>query len=65
MIADYSQIEAIKENIITLASDLLKRYGLRLNPPKKRIIDLRKSNHVRITGISKMKDGTFIITRNF
>lgn len=55
-IADYLQIEAIKENIITLASDLLKRYGLRLNPQKTRIIDLRKSNHVRITGISITRD---------
>ena len=53
---DLIQIDTIKHEIIELAKSILKRYGLRLNPKKTQVIDLNKSNHVRITGISISKD---------
>lgn len=48
-------INIIKNNIIKLAEELLKRYGLKLNQKKTRIINLNISNHVKITGLNIIK----------
>lgn len=54
------QIENIyirtNDDIIDIVENILKRYGLKLNKKKNRIIDLNISNHVRITGISIFKN---------
>lgn len=39
-----------------LINNLLTRYGLKINTKKTKIINLNKSNHVRITGINISKD---------
>lgn len=44
------------DTIISQVEELLKRYKLKLNKSKTRVIDLDKSNHVRITGIIISKD---------
>ena len=44
------------EIIISLVTKFLKKYKLKLNISKTNIIDLNISNHVRITGISIIKD---------
>ncbi|WP_168198382.1 reverse transcriptase domain-containing protein [Crassaminicella thermophila] len=43
-------------NIQNTIANLLKRYSLKINERKTKIIDLNKSNHVRITGINIIKD---------
>ncbi|MGR9589369.1 reverse transcriptase domain-containing protein [Bacillus wiedmannii] len=47
---------SIKDVIINEVSKLLKRYRLEMNDKKERIINLNKSNHVRITGVSIVKN---------
>lgn len=47
--------EKLKE-IEAIVIKFLKKFKLKLNTNKKSIIDLNKSNHVRITGISITKD---------
>ncbi|VEF46691.1 RNA-directed DNA polymerase [Bacillus freudenreichii] len=49
-------LNIVQNNIYDIVSSLLKRYKLKLNYSKSRFIDLGKSNHVRITGISIVKD---------
>ena len=53
---DPIQFELLKEEIVSIASNILKRYGLRLNPKKTCAFDIRKTKHVRITGISITRD---------
>ena len=45
-------IEPIKEEIMEIVSSLLSRYGLQLNWKKTRFYSLKKSNHVKITGVN-------------
>lgn len=47
--------ENIIREIKIMASDLLKRYSLKLNHKKDKTIYLDKSNHVRVTGINIIK----------
>lgn len=44
------------EEIELLVRNLLSRYGLKINDDKTKVINLEKSNHVRITGINISKD---------
>lgn len=44
------------ERIIAHVNELLNTFFLELNSKKTRIIDLHKSNHVRITGINLVRD---------
>lgn len=46
---------SITEQVTSLASRLLKRYGLQLNSKKTRSYNLNISNHVRITGVNITK----------
>lgn len=46
----------IVESIINRVQELLEDFYLRLNVKKTRVIDLRVSNHVRITGINLVRD---------
>lgn len=48
-------IEPIKEEIMEIVSSLLSRYGLQLNWKKTRFYSLKKSNHVKITGVNIIK----------
>lgn len=43
------------DEIINLVQSLLKSYSLRLNNNKTRIININKSNHVKITGVNVTK----------
>lgn len=43
------------KRITMIATELLKRYGLQLNPHKTRSYSLNVSNHVRITGVNITK----------
>ncbi|MCY8725160.1 reverse transcriptase domain-containing protein [Bacillus inaquosorum] len=51
-LVEFNEKLTVIENVIT---KLLKKYRLRLNSNKKSIINLKVSNHVRITGISITK----------
>ncbi|MBX9179683.1 MAG: reverse transcriptase domain-containing protein [Paraclostridium sordellii] len=44
------------DEIELLVKNLLTRYGLKMNNNKTKVINLEKSNHVRITGINISKD---------
>lgn len=46
----------VVDEIVSLASSLLARYGLRLNKDKTRSFNLNISNHVKVTGINITKD---------
>lgn len=54
----------IEISIVTLASELLSRYGLQVNKKKTRSYSLDVSNHVRVTGINitKKNDGSRRLT---
>ena len=52
----YDDIDLINTEIIDLAKQLLRKYGLKINAKKTRVINLNVSNHVRITGINITKD---------
>lgn len=43
------------EEIRKIVSENLKKFGLRLNENKSKVIDLNQSNHVKITGINIIK----------
>lgn len=64
MTISYRGISAFSTEIIDTISRLLKRYGLKLNSKKSKIIDLEKSNHVRVTGIiiSKGQNNNRVLT---
>lgn len=54
----YSEKEKLTEvetEVVSIATKLLKRYGLRLNVNKNRSYNLNISNHVRITGVNIIK----------
>ncbi|MFH5185407.1 reverse transcriptase domain-containing protein [Paenibacillus sp. TAB 01] len=51
-----NQIQEEVVEIIKVVSDLLKKYKLKLNLKKTKVIDLNVSNHVRITGVSIVKE---------
>ena len=56
LVISFKNCEANLHDIISLIQKLLKRYGLRINEKKTRIINFNVSNHVRITGINIVKD---------
>lgn len=47
--------EKMRDDIIIIAKDLLKKFSLRLNYKKTRTFDLSISNHVKLTGINIVK----------
>lgn len=53
---DTNMINLIKDSIESTLVKLLSRYSLKLNFKKNSVINLNKSNHVRITGLSITKD---------
>lgn len=46
------KVEDIFEDIKSISSSELKKYSLKLNAKKTKFVNLNKSNHVRVTGIS-------------
>ena len=56
MTISYRGTSSATMEVINVISKILKRYGLKLNNKKNKIIDLNKSNHVRVTGIIISKD---------
>lgn len=46
----------LSEELTILVTKLLKKYKLKINPAKLSIVNLNVSNHVRITGVSIIKD---------
>ncbi|EGT4598818.1 reverse transcriptase domain-containing protein [Clostridioides difficile] len=57
MVISFKYIESYDmSEVKNLIGILLRRYGLKLNDKKVKIINLNKSNHVRITGINLCKD---------
>lgn len=51
-----TQKDLVNDEIVNIVENLLRKYSLKLNRKKTRIIDLDVSNHVRITGINITKD---------
>ncbi len=51
-----AQKDLVNDEIVNIVENLLRKYSLKLNRKKTRIIDLDVSNHVRITGINITKD---------
>lgn len=48
----------IDKAVVTIAEDILSRYGLHINKQKTRSYSMHISNHVRITGVNITKDST-------
>jgi hypothetical protein len=57
LVISYNANEPHKlEDIKKIVCENLRKFGLKLNDSKTRVIDLNKSNHVKVTGINIIKD---------